>query len=117
VKRLYVVVRRDLPPGMQLAQACHAVREFVAEHPEADGQCGENLVVLSTPDEISLWRLSHQVRRHDVAVTLFIEPDLDGELTAAAMGSDARKLLSSLPLALRPASPNDPHLRSAVGSA
>lgn len=101
MKRLYVVVRRDLPPGLQLAQACHAVREFVDEHPGAEEKIGENLVALNVADELALWRLTERVREQGVPVTLFREPDLGGALTAAAMGSAAQKLLSSLPLALR----------------
>jgi hypothetical protein len=96
---LYVVVRHDLGAGLQMAQACHAVREFTREHP-ADG-VGDNLVVLET----SLDRLHFLAYRARVGekcrTTAFHEPDLGGELTAVAFGAGARKLLSELPLAGR----------------
>lgn len=95
IKRLYVVVRSDLPQGLQLAQACHAAREFTLRRPTED--VGENLVVLhATPGELACL-----VARADglCSTVPFHEPDLGGELTAAAFGLGARRLLSSLPLA------------------
>ena len=118
MKRLYVVVRSDLPPGLQLAQACHAAREFAADYP--GDLAGENLVALSCPNELSLWRLTDDARLACVPVTPFREPDLGGELTAAAFGNNARKLLSSLPLALRapraPRASQDPPQVAASGA-
>lgn len=93
MKRLYIVVRNDIAPGLQMAQACHAAREFTLKSGE---DVGENLVVLHA---------SHAELERLVTASPcvpFHEPDLGGELTAAAFGGNARKLLSSLPLALRP---------------
>jgi hypothetical protein len=97
VKRLYVVVRNDLPLGLQMAQACHAARKFTLQHRE---DVGDNLVVLHA----SAGELACLVARADglVTTTAFHEPDLGDELTAAAFGLGARVLLSSLPLACRP---------------
>lgn len=96
-RRLYVVVRRDISPGLQLAQACHATREFTIRH--ADNDVGDNLVVLQA-EPAELARLV-EAAEGVCAVAPFHEPDLDGELTAAAFGVGARRLLSSYPLALR----------------
>lgn len=101
MKRLYVVVRSDLPPGLQMAQACHAARAFAVENPWANDKAGENLVVLSVPNELELWRLTARVSERDIMLTLFREPDLGGALTAAAFTGEAQPLVSSLPLALR----------------
>lgn len=97
MKRLYVVVRSDLRTGLKLAQACHAVREFTLERPAED--VGDNLVVLETSPE----RLGQLVAQASgvCSVTVFHEPDLGGELTAAAFGVGAQKLLSCIPLACR----------------
>lgn len=100
IKRLYVVVRSDLPLGLQMAQACHATREFTREHPEDD--VGDNLVVLHASHR-HLEYLAYRARLDELcAVTAFHEPDLRGQLTAAAFGLGARPLLSNLPLACRP---------------
>ena len=45
MEKLYIIVRRDLAPGAQCAQSCHAMHAFVNEHPALDADC--NLVVLS----------------------------------------------------------------------
>lgn len=94
MKRLYVVVRGDLPIGLQMAQACHAVREFARTCPEVDA--GENLVVLNTQGEAQLLRLWHDCPGSTV---LFREPDLQNEFTAFAASGEARSHLSMLPLA------------------
>lgn len=98
MKRLYVVVRNDIARGLQIAQACHATREFTLRHPHED--VGENLVVLSA-SHAELERLVAAAEGVS-AVTPFFEPDLGGQLTAAAFSGNARKLLSTFPLALRP---------------
>jgi hypothetical protein len=99
MKRLYIVVRGDLPPGLQLAQACHAAREFTRRRPDED--VGENLVVL----QATLAELVELVDRADgvCSVVPFYEPDLGDEMTAAGFGLGARRILSSYPLALREA--------------
>lgn len=99
MKRLYVVVRADLPAGLQMAQACHVTREFTLAYPEED--VGENLVVLHARDEAELARLL--VSSDPLCLSkAFREPDLGGAMTAVAFSGDAQKHLSSLPLALRP---------------
>ena len=105
-RRLYIVVRGDLDPGLQAAQACHAARAYPAP-PSED----ENLVVLAARSSHHLGELFELGRRMGPSVA-FHEPDLDGALTAIALGgdleSDAGKvslLLSQLPRALRPPRP------------
>lgn len=92
--RLYVIVRSDLSPGMQLAQACHAARAF--------GPCSseENLVVLHAPDELALTALAHDLELAGLPVVRFVEPDLGHQLTAiSAGGAHAKRMLRALPLA------------------
>lgn len=103
--RLYVVVRADLPIGLQMAQACHAAYGFARVYGNMI-PVGENLVVLHATNEAELDRLCEQstvvvdnrVERH-LPIFAFYEPDLDGQLTAAAFNAEARKFLRNLPLA------------------
>lgn len=95
MSRLYVIVRSDLPPGLQLAQACHATREFGNLYPFCD--VGENLVVLQAQDETELRTIVEGCRGFLVAP--FHEPDLGGEMTAAAISGAAKGRLRRLPLA------------------
>lgn len=102
---VYLVVRGDLPAGLQLAQAAHAaiawaVRRLTGDHGELWGADAANrrLVALSAPDEPSLEAVLAALG--DAAVG-FYEPDLGGQLTAVATSLGAP--LGSLPLALRQA--------------
>ena len=105
VPKLYAVGRADLPPGLRVAQMFHALRQFASEHPfiEADWFRNSNtIVLLEAPDGEALSELASRASAKGVTATEFSEPDfLDVGLTALALGPDARKLVSSLPLALR----------------
>ena len=65
------------------------------------GRPPENLVLLEVPDEKALEL--QLARCTGCGVVPFYEPDRSGELTAFAVGPDAARVLSSLPLLLRAA--------------
>jgi hypothetical protein len=102
VTPLYVVVRADLPSGLQIAQACHATREFGLRYPGAS--VGDNLVVLHAADERALGDIAERARGACLSA-VFHEPDLGGAATAIALDGSAKRLLSQLPLALRAPAP------------
>lgn len=99
-ERLYVVVRADLPIGLQMAQACHAAYRFAVVHGSVD--IGETMVVLHAPDEKDLVELGMLVHgRGDIPLTAFVEPDLNNEVTAVAFSGAAKPFLRHLPLAFK----------------
>ncbi len=104
MKKLYVITRSDLPPGLQIAQSCHALQTFNDQHPDAAKVWEGNLVVLTTKDAEALAQLATDLGRQHLLVC-FHEPDLGGALTAIAVAGEAAPLLSALPLALRGAAP------------
>jgi len=108
MEKLFVVVRNDLEPGLQLAQAVHAAVKYALSHEDARRWHEEsnNVAVLQVPDEEALRALTQRVLIKDPGclVATFEEPDLDHQWTAAAFGNGAKKLMGSLPLALRPLS-------------
>lgn len=59
------------------------------------------LVFLSVPDEEQLNLIMAKLGLYDIETVPFHEPDLDNSLTAFAVGEEAEKRLSKLPLALR----------------
>lgn len=59
------------------------------------------LVFLSVPDEGQLSFTKAKLSWHGIDVASFYEPDLNDSLTAIAVGSEARRRLAKLPLALR----------------
>jgi hypothetical protein len=102
MEKIYIVVRADLPPGDRCAQACHALAAFTLEHTElarAWNRDSNNLVILECQDEAQLLSLAERTAAFPQC--LFREPDFADQATAMALTSDARRLLSSLPLALR----------------
>lgn len=103
MNKLYIVVRGDLKPGLQVAQSCHALRLFSEEHPEEDRRWyddSNNLVVLQVPSKECLAELAYNAQKSGVRLSCFKEPDLQNELTAVALDAAARKLVQQLPLAL-----------------
>jgi len=111
MKKLYVLVRNDISPGLQIAQACHAQFEFFERYPEAKKDWEGNLVVLQVEGEENLknW-LENTLSPRGLKAVGFREPDLNMQLTAVAVGgkaeahglvSDPEQLFSSLPLALK----------------
>ena len=104
--KLYIIVRADLPPGAQLAQACHAMRLWSHEHEVTDRHWyhkSNNLVVLQVPSEACLKHLAGKAEDAGVEHSVFREPDYDNTITAIAIEPAGRKLLSNLRLALRDA--------------
>ncbi len=110
MEKLYVVVRSDLAAGDQIAQVGHAVASFALHSPVSHALARQwhgganNLVVLGIADEAALERLMDEiVERTDATCVVVNEPDLDDDLTAIAFEGTAqsRRLVSSLPLALR----------------
>ena len=104
INKLIVVTRKDLTPGYQIAQAGHALAQFMLDYPDQANQWNNNyLICLSVENENQLKTLLEKMRMHDIPVSYFLEPDLGNEMTAIAFqGSDkASKLTSSIPLALK----------------
>lgn len=105
MKKLYVITRRDLSDGAQLAQSCHAAIRFSLNHFAATDEwhhASNNIAVLAAKDELELEKLYTLAEEAGCKITRFEEPDYDDALTSIAiMGEDAHKFLSQLPLALR----------------
>jgi hypothetical protein len=97
MEKFFVVVRADLDPGLQLAQACHAAYALGVSSPRAERQ---NIAVLGAT-RAQLETLVQRVAERGDCHQAFYEPDLGGELTACALDGSVRKLVSSLPKALR----------------
>lgn len=101
-----------------MAQAVHSALEFAAEHPDIvqPWHARSNyLVIVSVPDEVALIGLATRARERGITTHLVHEPDIGDEATALALepGEPARRLCSSLPLALRDLTPREaamPHV-------
>lgn len=104
MEKIYIIVRNDIAPGLQAAQACHALREFAAEHPEIEARWfreSNNIVILQIESEERLLALVARAEATGTPYAAFREPDLGNALTALSIGPSGHRLVSSLPLALR----------------
>lgn len=91
-----------------MAQAVHVAFAFARYQPHRVApwmDTSNYLIVVAVPDEAALLALVGQAARRGINHTVVREPDLDDTVTAVALapGDAARRLCSSLPLALREA--------------
>ncbi len=105
-RKLVTVTRQDLSNGAILAQSTHVALEFFNQYPELAKEWITNssyLVCLSAKNEKELEALSEKAKERNIIVVEFREPDLNNELTALCFEptDEARKLCSSIPLALK----------------
>ena len=98
--RMYVVVRNDLAPGHQMAQAAHAATYLAAESKLALYQ-HPTISILKVPNREILIRVAymHQHIPGDPELFMFHEPDLGNEVTAFACYSKGEEF-AGLRLAL-----------------
>jgi peptidyl-tRNA hydrolase len=105
--KLFIVVRADLDPGLQMAQAVHAAVQWVIEGPDLSSiwhRKSNNVVVKHVPDEAALLALADKAEDRRCVVERFQEPDLANAVTAVAIvGTGANALLRELPLAFQSA--------------
>lgn len=104
--KLYIITRSDMSAGYQAVQSCHALRQFVAEHPDIDNQWftqSNYLALLCVSSEIELMRLIACANDENLRWSAFREPDIGGEITAITIEPNIKTvvLCKGLPLALK----------------
>jgi peptidyl-tRNA hydrolase len=104
--RFYIAVRADLTPGLQLAQAVHAMAQFAHDHPNefTPWQTRSNyLVVVAVDNEDELLELIVTISRKGLQRSAVREPDIGNQVTAVAIepGADAKRICAQYPLALK----------------
>lgn len=92
---IYAVGRRDLPPGLRVAQVGHALMGLGT----LDVVVNQTLVVVEVPDEFDLLDIFNVFDVDSSKMYAWHEPDREYELTAVAVYRDREHpLLSRLPL-------------------
>lgn len=104
--KLYLITRRDIEPGYQGVQSCHAIRQFTADHPDRDQEWFKSsnyLAWLSTENEIELMRLLVAAQDLGLKWSAWREPDVGGAITAIAIEPSPKtvELCKNLPRALK----------------
>lgn len=87
MKRLYVLVRKDLSESYRAVQAGHAVAEWLLHNQSWQN---EVLIYLGVRDEFSLDRWADKLDRKGIRWIGFREPDIGNQLTAIASVSDGK---------------------------
>lgn len=105
--KMYVLVRRDLKPGLRCAQGMHAVAEVCLQYPEKAwewNKSGNYMIVLEVADLDSLLEWNSRIAATSfLAGYAWTEPDLDDEMTAIVVLPRPHEnvYFNSLPLAYK----------------
>jgi hypothetical protein len=86
MKKLYVIVRKDLSTSQQAVQAGHAVAAFLLHGPHL--WKNETLIYLGAKDYSHIQRIIIRLILDEVNFIAFKEPDLNNEVTAIASEVD-----------------------------
>ena len=106
MQKTNIVVRRDLRPGLQAAQAGHALTDLILKYTEQAKRWRDEsnfLIILSVANEQELSELSRELSRTEMLWSGFREPDLNNSLTAVAVlpSRYTERFFENLPLALK----------------
>lgn len=102
--KLYVIVRKDLSTGAQMAQSLHAALHFADENPDLTKKWmkfSDFICVLHIDNEKELLQLARKAKIKGIICAMFHEPDLDDSLTAVCLepGQHSKSLCKHLRLA------------------
>ena len=104
--KFYLITRKDLSVGEQLAQTNHALAQFAYENPLQFREWVEKsnyIVILSAENESQLEEIKQKLINRGITFSQFTEPDYDNELTSITISpehsDEIGRLFSSLPLA------------------
>jgi len=84
MKKLFVIVRKDLTTSQQAVQAGHAVAAFLLHGQFFRRWENETLIYLGVKGLIQLENLKRKFHYNDISFVEFREPDLNNETTAIA---------------------------------
>ena len=84
MKKLFVIVRKDLSTSQQAVQAGHAVAAFLLRGQFFRRWQNETLIYLGVKGLIQLENLKRKLDFAEIKYTEFREPDLNNEVTAIA---------------------------------
>ncbi len=84
MKKLFVIVRKDLSTSQQAVQAGHAVAAFLLHGQFFRRWKNQTLIYLGVKGLIQLTNLKRKLDNNDVPYVEFREPDIGNQVTAIA---------------------------------
>lgn len=97
MKKLYVIVRKDLSFSQQIVQGGHAIAQYLLDNPDTKWDNG-TLVMLRANSQLHLVKTIDRLEAHGLKVSQFREPDIGNQLTAIAAVSVAEEPFCKLQL-------------------
>lgn len=94
MKRLYVIISKELEPVYACVQGGHAVAQYLIDHPS--GRTWNNDYLIYCYADVDKWM--RKLSRKGYDFSMFREPDLDNKLTAIAVQDNDGKIFKNLPL-------------------
>lgn len=91
MKKLYVLIRKDLSPSYRAVQAGHALAEFMLKQPGQAQEWGNHTLIyleIENEEELAYW--GQKLTQREIAWEGFREPDIGNQLTAIACYSDGK---------------------------
>lgn len=100
------MTRQDIPEGYQAVQSAHAAIQFQHEHRDIAEKWHDEskyLVLVGIPTGHDLNKFINTLSDKGVRHSVFVEPDIDNEVTSVALEPNitSQKLCSNFPLLLK----------------
>ena len=83
MKKLFVIVRKDITPSQSAVQAGHVVAEYLLDS-KLKKWSNQTLVYLGVKSLFDLEKLKYKFENNNIKYVEFKEPDLNNEVTAIA---------------------------------
>lgn len=87
MKKLYVLIRKDLSHAQRAVQGGHAIAQFLLDNPSTEWDNG-TLVFLGVSSEKHLYNWKEKLYNQGIEYSEFREPDIGDQLTALASVSN-----------------------------
>ena len=89
MKKMFILVRKDLGSPYKMVQGAHALAQYALEHTQDFNEWNNHTVVfVDVKDEKSLYKWKEKLHYSDKRTSIFHEPDINDELTAIACYDD-----------------------------
>ena len=96
MKKMFILVRKDLGNPYKMVQGAHALAQYALEHTQEFNEWNnETIVFLDVKDEKSLLKWKDKLFYSDKKISVFTEPDIGDQITAISC-YDTGEILKNL---------------------